>query len=171
VKSKDAGKKPMKSGKSLEQAPTAIRGVGSGDLSGCTIYANATWGKAGKATQLPQHLLSEHLLLPDHRAVSMPNSIPPKRKGASSPNQQSDRKRLQNRISQQCFREKQATYIKHLEQFVNNVEESDGFEFSDASKNLQLIRENHLLRESLLDMRKKLLSFSAQATSMASMCI
>ncbi|KAJ5924896.1 hypothetical protein N7454_007535 [Penicillium verhagenii] len=97
----------------------------------------------------------------------MPNSTPLKRKGASSPRVQIDRKRLQNRISQQCFREKQATYIKHLEQIVNNVEGSDGFKLSDASKNLKLIRENHNLRESLLEMRKKLLGLSAQATSMA----
>ncbi|KAJ5769170.1 hypothetical protein N7520_003729 [Penicillium odoratum] len=99
----------------------------------------------------------------------MSTSASRKRKGTSASDQQSDRKRLQNRISQQCFREKQATYIKHLEQFVNNVEGSDGFEFSDASKNLQLIRENHNLRESLLGMRKKLLSFGAQATSMANL--
>ncbi|KAJ5239858.1 hypothetical protein N7468_004477 [Penicillium chermesinum] len=81
--------------------------------------------------------------------------------------QQREKKRLQNRISQQCFREKQATYIRHLEQFVDSIEKADGFSTTNAAENLRLIRENHALRESLNQMRKKLLSFSAQAASMA----
>jgi hypothetical protein len=98
----------------------------------------------------------------------MPISASRKGEGASASGLQRERKRLQNRISQQCFREKQATYIKHLEQFVSNIEGSNGFNDSDAAKKLQLIRENHVLRESLLNMRKKLLSLSAQATFIAS---
>jgi hypothetical protein len=41
--------------------------------------------------------------------------------------QQREKKRLQNRISQQYFREKQTIYIQHLEQFVNSIEKCDEF--------------------------------------------
>lgn len=98
---------------------------------------------------------------------------PQKRKSStehsSDAEQRRAKKRLQNRISQQFFREKQATYIQHLEQFVNSVEKSAGFASSDAAERLRLIRENHALRDSLLEMRKKLLSLGAQATSLANM--
>ncbi|KAL6229213.1 hypothetical protein BDW75DRAFT_108545 [Aspergillus navahoensis] len=87
----------------------------------------------------------------------------------SKTEQQRKRKRLQNRISQQCFREKQASYIKHLEQFVESIEHSDGFAGTEAAERLRLIRENHALRDSLMHMRKKLLSLGAQVTSLASM--
>ncbi|KAF9892609.1 hypothetical protein FE257_001011 [Aspergillus nanangensis] len=99
------------------------------------------------------------------------NMPPSERKGKTAPlatdDHQREKKRLQNRISQQCFREKQTTYIRHLEQFVSSIEKTDEFSSSDAAENLRLIRENHALRESLLQMRKKLLSLSAQAASMA----
>ncbi|KAL6230140.1 hypothetical protein BDW75DRAFT_77852 [Aspergillus navahoensis] len=87
----------------------------------------------------------------------------------SKTEQQRERKRLQNRISQQCFREKQASYIKHLEQFVESIEHSDGFAGTEAAERLRLIRENHALRDSLMHMRKKLLSLGAQVTSLANL--
>lgn len=52
---------------------------------------------------------------------------------------------------------------------MNSVEKSAGFASSDAAERLRLIRENHALRDSLLEMRKKLLSLGAQATSLANM--
>jgi hypothetical protein len=93
-----------------------------------------------------------------------------KRKASTTTNeQQRERKRLQNRISQQCFREKQVSYVRHLEQFVESIEKSEGFGGTAPAERLRLIRENHVLRESLLQIRKKLLSLGAQVSSLASM--
>ncbi|KAL3474471.1 hypothetical protein BJX99DRAFT_260403 [Aspergillus californicus] len=85
----------------------------------------------------------------------------------STTDQQRERKRIQNRISQRCFREKQGSYIQHLERFVSTIENTEGFGSREATERLELIHENHALRESLLQMKKKLLSLGAQVTSLA----
>jgi hypothetical protein len=82
---------------------------------------------------------------------------------------QREKKRMQNRISQRCFREKQGSYIKHLERFVSSIENAEAFGSREAAERLQLIHENQSLRESMLRMKKKLLSLGAQMTSLAGM--
>ncbi|KAH0558850.1 hypothetical protein GP486_004514 [Trichoglossum hirsutum] len=85
-----------------------------------------------------------------------------------------DKKRVQNRLSQQCYREKQASYIKQLERFVENVQ-SAGSGSADIpsqlqemqKKQLHLMKENQELREAILRMRKKLLSLSTAASTSA----
>ena len=91
-----------------------------------------------------------------------------KRKASAKTEQQRERKRLQNRISQKCSREKQVGYIRHLEQFIESIKQSEGSAATEAAERLRLIRENQALRASLLHMRKRLLSLGAQVTSLAS---
>ncbi|KAI9763556.1 MAG: hypothetical protein M1840_000418 [Geoglossum simile] len=85
-----------------------------------------------------------------------------------------DKKRVQNRLSQQCYREKQASYIKQLERFVENVQAAGSGSADIPSqlqemqrKQLRLMKENQELREAILRMRKKLLSLSTAASTSA----
>ncbi|KAI9777760.1 MAG: hypothetical protein M1839_008555 [Geoglossum umbratile] len=82
-----------------------------------------------------------------------------------------DKKRVQNRLSQQCSREKQVSYIKQLERFVEDIRSPEaGLEDPQAQlqhlqkKHLALMKENQKLREASLRMRKKLLSLSCSAS-------
>jgi hypothetical protein len=85
-----------------------------------------------------------------------------------------DKKRVQNRLSQQCYREKQASYIKQLERFVENVQSAGSGSAGSPSqlegmqkKQLRLMKENQELREAILRLRKKLLSLSTAASTSA----
>jgi hypothetical protein len=85
-----------------------------------------------------------------------------------------DKKRVQNRLSQQCYREKQVSYIKQLERFVENVQSAGSGSADTPSqlqemqeKQLRLMKENQELREAILRMRKKLLSLSTAACTSA----
>ncbi|KAH0560054.1 hypothetical protein GP486_003427 [Trichoglossum hirsutum] len=85
-----------------------------------------------------------------------------------------DKKRAQNRISQQCKRERQASYIRQLERFAEDIQPSaTGLEGPQAqlqhlqTKHSDLLRENQELREGLMKMRKKLISLGAAAASCA----
>lgn len=115
----------------------------------------------------------------------MPNMDPPttpaatrarKRKAASDkPNDtRADRKRVQNRISQQCLREKQLAHTRQLESFLEIIKSSN-----DESKNnedrystlldahLKLIEEKRQLEDALFRLRKRLLSLSNIASTAA----
>jgi len=84
------------------------------------------------------------------------------------------RKRLQNRISQQCVREKQAVYSKQIEALAGLIKSSTNVDRESAnSQNAQLnmqmalIEENKELRDALLRMRKKMLSLSSAVGAVA----
>ncbi|KAI9150874.1 Acetyl-coenzyme A transferase nodX [Paramyrothecium foliicola] len=93
-----------------------------------------------------------------------------------------ERKRTQNRISQQCLREKNQTYIRDLENTVQLLQQvagvsSDGAANTTATQrddadrryavlleaHLKLIKDNRRLVEAALRLRKKLLSISNSA--------
>ncbi|KAI9743697.1 MAG: hypothetical protein M1818_003013 [Claussenomyces sp. TS43310] len=85
------------------------------------------------------------------------------------------RKRIQNRISQQCVRERAQAHAKQLEVLTEMVKSTtpNGGD-SDTSgqmalmrNQLRLIEENKKLRDALLKLRKKLRSLSAAAASAA----
>ncbi|KAH0541235.1 hypothetical protein FGG08_004291 [Glutinoglossum americanum] len=110
-------------------------------------------------------------------------SAPPRKRKTSVPadvdddaaeQRKRDKKRVQNRLSQQCYREKQASYIKQLERFVENVQAAGSGQADIPSqlqemqkKQLRLMKENQELREAILRMRKKLLSLSTAASTSA----
>jgi len=85
-----------------------------------------------------------------------------------------DRKRVQNRISQQCLREKQLAHTRQLESFLEIIKSSN-----DESKNnedrystlldahLKLIEEKRQLEDALFRLRKRLLSLSNIASTAA----
>ncbi|OCK82351.1 hypothetical protein K432DRAFT_424234 [Lepidopterella palustris CBS 459.81] len=86
-----------------------------------------------------------------------------------------NRRRTQNRISQQCVREKAQAHAKQLQaltEMVKPIMDNDGASDMSSQKalmrnQLALIDENKELREALLQMRKKLLSLSSAAASVA----
>ncbi|OCK83369.1 hypothetical protein K432DRAFT_347304 [Lepidopterella palustris CBS 459.81] len=85
-----------------------------------------------------------------------------------------DRKRVQNRISQQCLREKQLAHTRQLESFLEIIKTSN-----DETKNnedrystlldahLKLIEEKRQLEDALFRLRKRLLSLSNIASTAA----
>jgi hypothetical protein len=86
------------------------------------------------------------------------------------------RKRIQNRISQQCVREKQAAHIKQLEALVEMMKTRKAFgDESNADVRYEalmnsyanLVEENKELRDALLDLRKKFFSISTAADGAA----
>jgi hypothetical protein len=87
-----------------------------------------------------------------------------------------NRRRTQNRISQQCIREKAQARTRQLEALSEMVKPimqtsySSGEESRSAliEHQLALIEENKELREALLEMRKKLLSLSSASSAIAS---
>ncbi|KAI9854668.1 MAG: hypothetical protein M1813_000915 [Trichoglossum hirsutum] len=88
-----------------------------------------------------------------------------------------EKKRAQNRLSQQSCREKQASYVRQLERFVENIQAaglgmaaSGGTESQAYTQQLQnrlwnTMKENQELRDAMLRMRKKMMSLSASAQS------
>ena len=111
-------------------------------------------------------------------ADSKSSRRPLKRK-ADSGAEPSERKRAQNRISQQCLREKNAAYVRNLENAVellqNTATDADGGGRRDryetlVEAHLKLLKENQRLEEALFRLRKKLLSLSNAAASAAGQC-
>ena len=106
-------------------------------------------------------------------ADSKSSRRPLKRK-ADSGAEPSERKRAQNRISQQCLREKNAAYVRNLENAVellqNTITDNDGGGCRDryetlVEAHLKLLKENQRLEEALFRLRKKLLSLSNAAAT------
>ncbi|VUC32742.1 unnamed protein product [Clonostachys rosea] len=102
---------------------------------------------------------------------------PPKRK-ADSGSDNPDRKRAQNRISQQCLREKNLAYVRNLEDTVELLRSAAAGENDNSGgqqdryqklleAHLNQMKENQALRDALLRLRKKLLSFSNAAAAAA----
>lgn len=84
------------------------------------------------------------------------------------------RKRAQNRLSQQCVREKRRAQSKHLDLLTSVIESSTGDQAecneSLVSAQLELVKENEELKDALLRLRKKLLSVSTAAAAAAGVC-
>lgn len=80
---------------------------------------------------------------------------------------QKDKKRAQNRLSQHHFRERQASYIRHLELSLQQARATNSGTESDRDSNTGLIKENKELREALLRMRGKLFAWSSAGASIA----
>ena len=85
-----------------------------------------------------------------------------------------NRKRVQNRISQQCVREKQLAHAKRLEALAEVIKTSTEADATSAAtqsnllnNQLALIEENRDLRDALLRMRKKMLSLSSAVAAAA----
>ncbi|KPM38348.1 hypothetical protein AK830_g8234 [Neonectria ditissima] len=106
--------------------------------------------------------------------MTLPKNNPTRRgaKRVAAAPSHTERKRAQNRISQQCLREKNLAYTRHLESVVqavksvNEAGESDRYSVL-LEAHLKLVEENRVLKEALLNMRKKLLSLSNAATDAA----
>ncbi|OCK85512.1 hypothetical protein K432DRAFT_421768 [Lepidopterella palustris CBS 459.81] len=106
---------------------------------------------------------------------SRSNQMRPKKDASQLPkSSRVERKRTQNRLSQQCVREKQQAYARQLESFVDFIKISHGNakEGQDSRgelvrAHLALVQENQQLRDALLRMRKKLLSLSNSASAAA----
>ncbi|KAG5803460.1 hypothetical protein H9Q74_011529 [Fusarium xylarioides] len=99
--------------------------------------------------------------------------MPPTKRKATNALDPSERKRAQNRISQQCLREKNITYIRNLEETIELLQkvatDSDPQDRYSVllDAHLKLIAENRKLEDALLRLRKKLLSFGQAATAAA----
>ncbi|KAG4284369.1 hypothetical protein FPRO06_08748 [Fusarium proliferatum] len=99
--------------------------------------------------------------------------MPPTKRKAANALDSSERKRAQNRISQQCLREKNITYIRNLEETIELLQKvATGSDPQDRysvllDAHLKLISENRKLEDALLRLRKKLLSFGQAATAAA----
>lgn len=102
----------------------------------------------------------------------------PKKRKASLDAEPLVRKRAQNRISQQCHREKNTAYIRSLESTVELLQKAascnnDGGERQKdgyatlVEAHLKLVKENQRLEEALFRLRKKLLSLSNSAATAA----
>ncbi|KAF5584446.1 copper-transporting ATPase 2 [Fusarium subglutinans] len=99
--------------------------------------------------------------------------MPPTKRKATNALDPSERKRAQNRISHQCLREKNITYIRNLEETIELLQKvATGSDPQDRysvllDAHLKLIAENRKLEDALLRLRKKLLSFGQAATAAA----
>lgn len=84
------------------------------------------------------------------------------------------RKRLQNRISQRCIREKGAAQSQHLSSFVALIRASQGGGDNNQAALIQsclkILEENQRLKTALLRLRKKLFSVSNSAQAAAGEC-
>ncbi|KAH7141865.1 hypothetical protein EDB81DRAFT_53768 [Dactylonectria macrodidyma] len=84
-----------------------------------------------------------------------------------------DRKRAQNRISQQCVRERQAAYVRQMESVLDTLKPSteDATEQTRydrlAKAHLKVIDEKQHIKDALFRFRRKLLSVGNLATSAA----
>ncbi|KAL2687951.1 hypothetical protein Neosp_005521 [[Neocosmospora] mangrovei] len=83
------------------------------------------------------------------------------------------RKRAQNRISQQCLREKNLAHVRSLEETVALLQQAvatgdQGSRYATLLEtHLKLMEENRRLQDALLRLRKKLLSLSNAASTAA----
>ncbi|KAJ5745462.1 hypothetical protein N7520_010644 [Penicillium odoratum] len=91
-------------------------------------------------------------------------------------NHQLDKKRIQNRTSQQCLRERKQAHTRHLESLAELmvVSQNDGDDPQKQNQalvacNLKLIEQNRQLQDALFRMKKKLLGVSNIAIAAASM--
>lgn len=100
---------------------------------------------------------------------------PQKRKVDSAPDG-SERKKAQNRISQQCHREKNLAYVRNLENTVQLLQKAAGDTIGGSQKDryatlleayLKLMEENRRLEEAMLRLRKRFLSLSNSAAAAA----
>ncbi|KAJ5765635.1 hypothetical protein N7520_005194 [Penicillium odoratum] len=86
-------------------------------------------------------------------------------------NERIERKRVQNRISQRCAREKKAAQRLHMAEFrdlvKNSARDTQGSNTVIFNAYVELLQENERLSEALLTMRKKLLSISNNSASVA----
>ncbi|KAM6527578.1 hypothetical protein FALCPG4_008634 [Fusarium falciforme] len=107
-------------------------------------------------------------------ANNKPSRRPAKRKADPGPDgAERGRKRAQNRISQQCLREKNLAYVRSLEETVSLLQQAvasgdQGSRYANLLEiHLKLMEENRRLQDALLRLRKKLLSLSNAASAAA----
>ncbi|KAG9383771.1 BRLZ domain containing protein [Pyrenophora tritici-repentis] len=102
----------------------------------------------------------------------------PKKRSSSAANitnedEKSQRKRVQNRISQRCSREKKLTQNRNIANFIELVKKAQTGSHENnkvlVNAYAELMQENDQLNEALLRMRKKLLSISNSSEAAASM--
>ncbi|KAJ4234152.1 hypothetical protein NW757_013637 [Fusarium falciforme] len=103
-----------------------------------------------------------------------PSRRPAKRKADPGPDgTERGRKRAQNRISQQCLREKNLAHVRSLEEIVALLQQAvasgdQGSRYANLLEtHLKLMEENRRLQDALLRLRKKLLSLSNAASAAA----
>ncbi|RSL75985.1 hypothetical protein CEP51_010387 [Fusarium floridanum] len=103
-----------------------------------------------------------------------PSRRPGKRKADPGPDgAERGRKRAQNRISQQCLREKNLAHVRSLEETVALLQQAvssgdQGSRYATLLEtHLKLMEENRRLQDALLRLRKKLLSLSNAASAAA----
>lgn len=107
-----------------------------------------------------------------------PNNKPSRRSGKRKADPTPDgaergRKRAQNRISQQCLREKNLAHVRSLEETVALLQQAvasgdQGSRYATLLEtHLKLMEENRRLQDALLRLRKKLLSLSNAASTAA----
>lgn len=96
--------------------------------------------------------------------------MPPTKRNATNALDPSERNRAQNRISQQCPRKKNLTYLRNLGETIELLQKvATGSDPQDRHSvlldgHLKLIAENQRLEDALLRLRENLLSFSQAAT-------
>ncbi|KAF5004431.1 hypothetical protein FDECE_9069 [Fusarium decemcellulare] len=104
------------------------------------------------------------------------NSRPRKRKASSEKSASdhvADKKRTQNRISQQCLRGKQAAYLRQMESFIDVLKANTDTEDEDTrysrllKAHLDLLDEQKNCESALFRLRHKLLSLGTLANSAA----
>ncbi|EDU48657.1 conserved hypothetical protein [Pyrenophora tritici-repentis Pt-1C-BFP] len=100
----------------------------------------------------------------------------PKKRSSSAANitnedEKSQRKRVQNRISQRCSREKKLTQNRNIANFIELVKKAQTGSHENnkvlVNAYAELMQENDQLNEALLRMRKKLLSISNSSEAAA----
>ena len=118
-------------------------------------------GKVKKRTQEPSSITAA-----TSRASKNAETIE-----SQAQNDRAARKRVQNRISQKCIREKQLAQSQHLASFLDLIQASrkggDGSQTALIESHLKLLEENQKMKTSLLRMRKKMLSLSNSARTTA----
>lgn len=116
-------------------------------------------------------------MLPKRTYHNLPVPISSCNNGLSSSSEATkERRRAQNRISQQCLREKKRLARSYGLQSRSRTSEEPAFSSSESCANMtgdtmvdsDLMKENEELRFALLGMRKKLLSLSTSAAATAS---
>lgn len=95
--------------------------------------------------------------------------------GEAESDTRANRKRAQNRLSQQCVREKRRAQSKHLDLLTTVIRSSTSDEAESQESlvfaQLELVKENEELKDALLRLRKKLLSVSTAAAAAAGECL
>lgn len=104
-----------------------------------------------------------------------------KRKELRNPREtQASRKKVQNRIAQRVFREKQAAYVNRLESLIETYQSCNELQDEESRYNelhgryLKLLDEHQQLKDALFLFKKKLMTASNQiiaATSECSFCV